>query len=93
MNSRRRLRRAAGSPPAQNGRAIRELRLDAGIPQQQLAARVGISPSLMCEIESGTRSADVDVLRLLAAVLKVPVDEIEYRDDTCTCMCHAKASA
>lgn len=47
----------------------------------------------MCEIESGTRSADRGVLHLLAAALDVPVKEIEYREDTCTCMCHARASA
>lgn len=48
--------------------------------QQQLAEKAGISASYLSQIESGTRTGTADVLRAIARVLQVDLDEI--LDDT-----------
>jgi transcriptional regulator with XRE-family HTH domain len=50
-----------------------------GWRQRELAVAVGISPSLMCEIESGNRNAPPYLLIRLAGVLNCPVSVLERK--------------
>jgi ribosome-binding protein aMBF1 (putative translation factor) len=47
-----------------------------GMTQRALALAAGISPSLLAEIESGTKTGNVDTLRKLAHELKVDLDTL-----------------
>lgn len=49
----------------------------AGWRQAPLAREVGISPSLLCEAEKGTRGLAPGVLKQLAEVLKCPVTVLQ----------------
>lgn len=51
-----------------NPAAVRRAREDAGIQQQELAAHLGISPELMCDIEAGRRSLNRLRLRVVAEI-------------------------
>lgn len=59
--------------PEQPKVAIRRLREAAGLSQAELARRAGISRSLVCEIESGTRSLTPATRTKIATVLALPV--------------------
>ncbi|WP_019548421.1 helix-turn-helix transcriptional regulator [Streptomyces sulphureus] len=52
--------------------AVTYARRAAGLSKVQLARRIGISPQLMGEIESGRRNATPSVLNRLAAALSCP---------------------
>ena len=47
-----------------------------GLTQRALASHAEISPSLLAEIEKGTKAGSVDTLRKLAHELKVDVDTL-----------------
>ncbi len=47
-----------------------------GLTLQALADQVGISKSYLSQIESGNRSGSADVLKRIAAVLQVTLDDI-----------------
>jgi ribosome-binding protein aMBF1 (putative translation factor) len=47
-----------------------------GMTQRGLAGLAGISPSLLAEIESGTKTGSVETLRKLAHELKVDLDSL-----------------
>ncbi|MFI6979349.1 helix-turn-helix domain-containing protein [Embleya sp. NPDC050154] len=85
MNSGRRVRRAHGSPIAQDPAAVRQARENAGKQQQELAAEIGISAPLMCEIETGRRSATPPTLAALATALDVDITHLRRKDQTHTC--------
>lgn len=53
------------------GARIRKVRKRSCMTQEQLAEKVGISPSYMGHIERGTRSASLDVMVSLCNVLSV----------------------
>ncbi|MEZ5101719.1 MAG: helix-turn-helix domain-containing protein [Thermoleophilia bacterium] len=55
------------------GAAIRALRTEAGLTLEQLAARVGVSRSMVSAIELGRASPSVTTLRGLAGALGVPI--------------------
>jgi len=55
------------------GEEIRFRRWDRGFTQQQLAERIGISASYLCEIERGAKSPSVKVVKRLADELHLPV--------------------
>ena len=55
------------------GRAIRELRRQAGLTARDLAARAGISAAMISRIENGQVSPSLTTLEQLAAALKAPV--------------------
>ena len=57
-------------------RALRLLGVYHDLKQKDLAAHLGISPSHLSEIESGTKSVSYDLLEKYAEVLKVPVSTI-----------------
>lgn len=53
--------------------ALVSLRSLAGLQAKDLAARAGISPSYLCDIEAGRRVPRPDVAKRLADKLGVPV--------------------
>ncbi len=55
------------------GRAMRELREQAGITARDLAAKAGVSPAMVSRIESGQVSPSLATLEQLAGALKAPV--------------------
>lgn len=59
--------------------ALKWARERAGWRQRALAQQVGISPSLLCEAEKGTRGLAPQVLNDLAAALKCPVTVLESK--------------
>jgi transcriptional regulator with XRE-family HTH domain len=54
-------------------------REQAGLTQKQLAGLVGISPSLMSEIEKGTRNATPPVIKRMAVALNCPRPVLERK--------------
>ncbi|BEL07875.1 hypothetical protein Q0Z83_060660 [Actinoplanes sichuanensis] len=67
MTSTRRPRRK--SPVDHDPRKLREARIRAGMQQQELAALIGISPSVISEAERGTRGITPKVRVRLGEVL------------------------
>jgi transcriptional regulator with XRE-family HTH domain len=66
----------------QDGTAIRRLREERGYRHvKAFAARVGITPQALSNIELGNKPAGIDVLVTIARVLGVPVDKILKADD------------
>lgn len=62
------------------GRRIRDLRLERGVTQEELALSADIDRSLLIDLEKGRRSLLFERLYDLAAALGVPITEI-VRDD------------
>jgi transcriptional regulator with XRE-family HTH domain len=56
-------------------RKLRHLREDAGISQEELAARAGLDRSYISLVERGRRSPTVNTLAKIAAVLSVEIRE------------------
>lgn len=50
---------------------IREKREELGLSQKELAEKIGITQSFMCDIEQGRSKPSIDVAIKLAKVLKV----------------------
>jgi transcriptional regulator with XRE-family HTH domain len=55
---------------------LRALRTKLGVPQADLAAKVGIHKSTLCEIESGLRPITLKTIRRLAEVWGLPAHEV-----------------
>jgi HTH-type transcriptional regulator/antitoxin HipB len=51
------------------GQAIRDVRLEAGLTQQQLADRAGLSRAWLARVESGHRKAELEYLMRTVAAL------------------------
>ncbi len=64
-------------PLNQNPLAVARRRELAGLTQTGLAERVGCSPSLISEIEGGTRNARLPLLQHIADVLDCSLDDLE----------------
>jgi transcriptional regulator with XRE-family HTH domain len=70
------------------GRKIRVRRLEAGLTLQRLAGAVGVSQSLISQVERGLASPSITTLRRIAAALDVPIaalflgDEVASRGET-----------
>jgi transcriptional regulator with XRE-family HTH domain len=62
------------------GLRIKELRKAAGLSQQMLAEKSGISRSQLSEIETETKPANTYRLNALAKALNVEVDELFVRN-------------
>ncbi|MGB3328673.1 MAG: helix-turn-helix transcriptional regulator [Thermomicrobiales bacterium] len=58
-------------------RTIRELRIDAGLTQLELANAIGVTPSAVYKWERGQTEPSATNLRDLAAALKVSMDDID----------------
>ncbi len=52
-----------------NGLQLKIARLRAGLKQYELAAKVGISPTQLCEIETGRREVPPDLLDRILEVI------------------------
>ena len=61
-----------------NGASVASLRKALGIPQNSLAARAGITPPFLSQIEHGARQPSADTMRKLADGLGVPLDAISH---------------
>jgi transcriptional regulator with XRE-family HTH domain len=62
------------------GHAIRDQRLARGLPQSEVARRVGISPSALSQVERGVRGPSGDTLVRLWEVLEVPFGPAAEQD-------------
>lgn len=69
-------------PTRQDPQAVAFAREAKGWTQTALATEVGISKSLMCEIEKGTRGATPATLNRIAETLNCPVSILERRRET-----------
>jgi transcriptional regulator with XRE-family HTH domain len=58
-------------------RAVLERRAKAGLTQEQLAARSGLSSRTICELENGRAVPRESTLQLLARALKMSPDEAD----------------
>jgi transcriptional regulator with XRE-family HTH domain len=63
------------------GRKIRVRRLQAGLTLQRLARAVGVSQSLISQVERGLASPSITTLRRIAAALDVPIAALFLGDD------------
>jgi DNA-binding XRE family transcriptional regulator len=63
-----------------DGVKLRELRLDAGLSQQELADRAGLTREAVSMMETGKRNPYPRTMRKLAGALGVTVAEIRGRD-------------
>jgi predicted transcriptional regulator len=58
------------------GSPIRVWREHRGLSQAELAAKVGISPSYLSQLESGKRTGTAEVLAAVAAALNLMLDDL-----------------
>lgn len=58
------------------GTRIRELRLERGLTQEELAIRSGVTRNVLISVEHGRRSLLFERLYDLAAALEVPITEV-----------------
>ena len=61
------------------GKNIRLLRGNAGLTQQQLADKIGMSQSIVGKLEMETRSLKIDVLEKIADALDVSLSELIFK--------------
>ncbi|QOZ11789.1 helix-turn-helix domain-containing protein [Bradyrhizobium sp. CCBAU 51765] len=60
---------------------VRRIRLDRGIPQEQLAYDAGIDTSYMSGLELGKANPTIDLLELVAETLGVPLSDLLVQPD------------
>ena len=75
----RALRRETAAHPRMGGR-LREARRARSLSLRDLAERVGVSPSLISQIETGRARPSVNTLYALAAELEVSLDDLAFDD-------------
>jgi transcriptional regulator with XRE-family HTH domain len=75
------MRRRNGAPFHHSPEAVTSARENAGLSQKELAGHLGISQSLMCEIEGGRRNATPDKLLVMARVLRCQVEDLQAQRD------------
>jgi transcriptional regulator with XRE-family HTH domain len=64
--------------PAPVGERLREHRTEAGMSLRELARRVGVSPSLISQIEHGKATPSVATLYAIVSTLDVSLDELFF---------------
>lgn len=64
------------------GENIRRIRMEAGITQAELAQRVQITQSMLCQIERGTKACSMALGAEIAAVLGCGVAELIETPET-----------
>jgi transcriptional regulator with XRE-family HTH domain len=74
------------------GDRLREERVRAGISQRELARRLGLSPSLISQLESGVSKPSVGTLYAIVTELGVSLDSVIRGDDTTEATPIARAS-
>ncbi|MFL5672872.1 MAG: helix-turn-helix domain-containing protein, partial [Chloroflexota bacterium] len=73
--------RAAGRPDyPEMGERLREARRARNLSLRTLAERLGVSPSLISQIETGRANPSVSTLYAIAAELDVSLDELLFND-------------
>lgn len=55
---------------------VRDLRIKAGLTQEELSAKAGLSPGYIARLESQPQNVTLDVIEKLASVLSSPVEKI-----------------
>ena len=75
-------RPATGSTPeyAVIGDHLREVRLGRGLSLRALAGRVGVSPSLISQVETGRARPSVRTLYAIVSELGISLDELLFPD-------------
>lgn len=75
-------RSSPGSTPeyAVIGDHLRRIRQDRGLSLRALAARVGVSPSLISQVETGRARPSVRTLYAMASELRISLDELLFPD-------------
>src|SRR6478735_10244113 len=75
-------RPAPGSTPeyAVIGDHLRQVRLARGLSLRALAGRVGVSPSLISQVETGRARPSVRTLYAIASELRISLDELLFPD-------------
>jgi hypothetical protein len=64
--------------PLSFGRTARSMRIDAGVPQAELARRIELPAPYLCGVELGTRPAPLEpTVRRLAHELKLPQETVD----------------
>jgi transcriptional regulator with XRE-family HTH domain len=82
--------RAPGANAGPIGHRLRELRAARSLSLRQLAREVGVSPSLLSQVENGKVTPSVDTLYELAKALATPV--AAFFDDAAASEPHAEGS-
>jgi len=59
-------------------KALRLLRVYHNLKQKDLAEKLGLSPSYVCEIESGTKQVTMETLQKYSDAFNVPTSSILY---------------
>jgi len=77
------MQQARGEPEALDaiGDRLREERVRAGISQRELARRLGLSPSLISQLESGQSKPSVGTLYSIVTELGVSLDQVIRGED------------
>ncbi len=58
------------------GENIRRIREEKNMPQAYLAEQAGITPSMLCQIERGTKNPSLQVGKDIADTLGCKIDEL-----------------
>lgn len=58
------------------GNKIRQARKNAGLTQQELADKIGVTQAMVSYYEKDTKKPSVDVITKAASVLNVSLDEL-----------------
>jgi transcriptional regulator with XRE-family HTH domain len=74
------MRARAPSPQQSFGARVRELRMAAGMTQEDLAERCGLFRTYMSRIETGRANPTLTMIDALAASLGVPITTLFERD-------------
>ena len=59
-----------------NGSILQDARLDLGLTQEALGAKIGVGKSSICEWEAGKRLPPTKFLPLLADALRITIDQL-----------------
>ena len=63
------------------GRRIRAFRKLKGFTQEEFAKKLGISVSVLGEIERGNKMPKLEILEKMSALLQISIDELKPIDD------------
>ena len=61
----------------ETGEKIKKFRLNAGLTRKQLAEAIGITEDGLFKIEKGDRNPAFELVRKIANVLKISLDELK----------------